>query len=161
MPRRMFPLSAALTLIILAGPAFAQGPRRDDRADYPRLRAALHEMREARRELMESRDAWPPGHRERASRALDDGIDSIKTILSVNDVDNFRGVDRNPDFYKRFKDYPRLRAALADLRDARDELRSATADFRGMKERALDDIEVAIGEIVMLTRGGDRSRRPR
>jgi len=156
MTRKIF-LHAALTLVALAGPAFAQGPRRPD-VDYPRLRAALHELREARRELHESRDTWPPGHRERAFRALDDAIDSVKTILSVNDVDNFRGVDRTPDYYKRFNDYPRLRAALGDLRDARDELRTATADFRGMKERALDDIEVAIGEILILTRGGDRGR---
>ena len=90
--------------------------------------------------------------------ALDDGISSIRTILSVKDVENFRGVDRNPDFYKKFKDYPRLRAALDDLRDARNELHAATADFRGLKERTLEDIEVAIGEIVMLTRNRNRPR---
>lgn len=157
MTRKTF-LHTTLTLGALAWPALAQGPRRDERVNYPRLRAALHELREAKAELAASRDAWPPGHRERAFRALDDAIDSVKTILSVNDVENFRGVDRNPDYYQRFRDYPRLRAALGDLRDAREELRTAEADFRGLKERAIDDVDVAIGEILVLVRVGDRDR---
>lgn len=155
MLRRTFSI-AALTLF--AGPVLAQAPRRIEPANYPRLRAALHELREAKGELRESRDAWPQGHKERALTALDDGITSLRTILSVNDVNNFHGIDRSPDFYKNFKNYPRLRAALGDLRDARNELHAATADFKGMKERALEDIEVAIGEIVMLTRDRNRPR---
>src|SRR4051812_41094903 len=133
---------AAFALLALAMPAPAQQrPVRPApaRVDHPNLRAALHELREARRELNDSRENWPPGHKERAMAALGDGIDSIKTILEVKDVDTFRGVDRNPDYYKRFADHPRLRSALEDLRQARDELRAATSDFRGMKGRALDD----------------------
>ena len=152
-------LAAALTLAILPCPALAQPPR--ERADYPHLRAALHELREANLELKESREPWPAGHKERAAKALQDATNSLKTILSVNDVENFQGIARNPDHYKRFADFPRLRAALEDLRQARDELRGATADFKGMKERALDDIEVAIGEILTLTRTAARPVRPR
>jgi hypothetical protein len=136
-----------LALIILVSPVAAQ-----QKADHPRLRAALHELREARNGLKEARDSWPPGYRERAIRSIDDAIESVRTILSVKDVNSFRGVDRDRDFYKRYNDHPHLRAALEDLRDAREELRGAKGDFRGLKERALDDIDVAIGDILTLVR---------
>jgi hypothetical protein len=158
------PILATIALVALSVPAVAQGPVGRPvqvRADHPNLRAALHELREARRELNDSREAWPPGHKERAMAALGDGMESIRTILEVKDVDDFRGVDRNPDYYKRFPDHPRLRSALEDLRHARDELRGATTDFRGMRERALEDIDVAVGEIVTLMRVSGRLSRPR
>jgi hypothetical protein len=165
MHRKSSCLAAALTLVALLGPALAQPPQgrpaQPGRVDHPNLRAALHELREARQELRASQETWPPGHKERALQALQDGMDSLKTILAVRDVDSFRGYDRNPDYYKRFADHPRLRSALQDLRQARDELRGATSDFRGMKERALDDIEVAIGEIVTLMRFNHRPGQPR
>ena len=101
-------------------------------------------------------DAWPPGYKDRALGSIDDAMKSIQGILAVKDVNTFVGVDRNPDFYKKYKDHPRLRAALDDLRDARDELRSAKADAGGLKERALEDIDVAIGDIQTLVR--DRRR---
>jgi len=158
------PILAAIAMIALSVPALAQGPPGrpgQARVDHPNLRAALHELREARRELADSRETWPPGHKERAMDALRDGMESIRTILEVKNVDDFRGVDRNPDFYKRFPDHPRLRAALEDLRQARVELRGATTDFRGMRERALEDIDVAVGEIVTLMRVSGRIQRPR
>jgi len=122
-----------------------------ERDRHPRLHAALAELREARKELMEARDNWPPGNKERAMAAIDDAIKSLKAILAIKG-DDFRGADRGPDFYKRFSDHPKLRAALHDLREAREELRAARADFGNKKERALDDIDVAIGHIVALLR---------
>jgi len=141
----------ALVALAPAAPVSAQ-----PKADHPRLRAALHELREARQELQTARDSWPPGYKERAVRSIDDAISSVRTILAVKDVNTFRGVDRNDDYYTRFKDHPRLRAALQDLRDARDELRAAKADFGGQKERALDDMEIAIGDILTLMRNDKR-----
>lgn len=150
---RMGITSVAL-LTVIAGTSLPLGFAGGKKVDHPRLRAALHELREARGELKEARDAWPPGYKDRAMTAMNDAINSIRVILDVKDVDTFRGVDRDPDFYRRHKDHPRLRAALEDLRDAREELRSAKADFRGLKGRALDDIDVAIGDILTLIRHG-------
>jgi hypothetical protein len=149
MTRRLLFFAPALAgaMFALATPAPAQ-----QKIDHPRLRAALHELREAREAVRGAKDAWPPGHKERAMQSIQAAIKSIRTILNVEDVENFRGVDRNPDFYKKFSDHPRLRAALSDLRDARDELRSAKNDFGGLKEQALDDIDVASGDIVTLIR---------
>ena len=163
-------LAAAPMPVVLTGLALARPPQGPPgRVDHPNLRAALHELRDARQELRDSRGAWPPGHKERAMQALEDAVNSLRTILAVKEVDTFRGKevdtfrgdDRVPDYYRRYGDHPRLRAALEELRRARDELRGATADFRGMKGRAMDDIEVAIGEIVTLMRVDNRPGRPR
>ena len=140
---------------LIASPAVGQERQRErdrDRADHPKLRAALHELREARVELKQAPDTWPPGYKDRAMEAITGAIQSVKTILAVKDVENFRGVDRNPDFYKRFQNHSHLRAALADLREAREELRTAKADFGNHKEKALDDIDVAVGDIITLIR---------
>jgi len=144
---------AALIMFTGAPEATAQ-PK--GKPDHPRLRAALHEMREARSDLKNAADAWPPGYKERALGSINDAIKSVQLILAVKDVNAFVGVDRNPDYYKRYKDHGRLRAALADLRDARDELKTAKADFGDLRERALDDIDVAIGDILTLVRHDKR-----
>jgi len=149
---RTTPFFAAVLLICLAGaaaPAFGQ-------TDHPRLRAALHELRDARRGLQTATDTWPAGYKERALASTQDAIKSVQQILSVKDVDAFRGVDRGPDYYKRYANHPHLRAALDDLREARDELRAAKGDVANLKERALNDIDVACGDIVTLLRHSAR-----
>lgn len=153
---RLIRCAVVLVVISLAGgPVAAQQrePGADRRkVDHPRLRAALHELREARAELKRAPDAWPPGYRDRAMDAIGEAIQSVRTILAIKDVETFRGVDRDPDYYKQYKNYSHLRAALADLREAREELRLAKADFGGHKEKAIDDIDVAVGDIVTLVR---------
>ena len=126
------------------------------KVDHPRLRAALHELREARAALKDAKDTWPPGYKERALASINDAMKSVQTILAVKDVNAFVGVERNQDYYTKYKDHPRLRAALDDLRDARDELRAAKADVGDLKERAQDDIDVAIGDIIVLIRHNKR-----
>jgi hypothetical protein len=150
MIRVFLSMAPALALVVSPpAPAAAQAP-----VDSPRLRAALHEMREARNHLRDARDVWPPGEKKRAEQAIQSAIESVRTILAIKDVDTFRGVDRNPDYYGKYRDHPRLRAALDDLRDAREELRSSRQEFGGHKDRALDDLDVAAGSIVHLIRHG-------
>ncbi len=148
------PAAALVALAVSSPGALAQ-----ERAatDHPRLRAALHEMRDARRELKASTDDWPPPHRDRAKQALDDAVGSVSAILGVKDVEGFRGVERKADYYRRFKDHPRLRAALESVRDAREESRGAKGDYRGLKDRALDDLDLAAADILILI----RNRKPR
>ena len=148
--------SAALAAVAVVGlvPAAARGQARPD---HPSLRAALHELREARAKIQEARDAWPPGYKDRALASTQAAIDSIKGILKVENVDTFRGVDRNPDYYTRYKDHPRLRAAVQDLRQARDEIRpDTTTDFGGLKDEAMDNIDIAVGDLLTLIRSGKR-----
>jgi len=157
MVRKACVLAAALFLVTAAssdavaqkGKGKAKGQQK---ADRPHLRAALHELREARADLQQATDAWPPGYKQRAEHSIDDAIQAVRTILDVKDVNTFRGVDRSPDYYKRYPDHPKLRSALQDLREAREELQTARADFANLNERALDDIDVAIGDILTLIR---------
>jgi hypothetical protein len=112
---------------------------------HPRLHAALHELREAKRSI---RDIPGPrdGKKKDLILALDAATDSIKLILDIKD-DNFKGIDRSADFYKRYPDHPRLRAAMDSLRDAREELRDARANFGNNRQRAVRDVNYAIDQI--------------
>lgn len=143
----------AIAGLILAAPAAAFAQKAPN---FPRLRAALHELREARGELKVASDSWPAGYKDRALASIDDAINSVRGILKVNDVNSFRGVDRNEEYYKRFKDHPRLRCALQDLREARGELLGSPAEVGDLKGRAIDDIDVAIGDILVLIRNDRR-----
>src|SRR5947209_3069056 len=114
----------ALLVLIGADPGHAVAAQK--KLPHPRLQAALHEIYMARKELKDSREEYG-GQREAAIRVIDDAIRSVKALLGVPE-DNFRPTERGVDFYKRYKDYPRLRQAVRDLRAARDELRAATTD---------------------------------
>ena len=150
MIRRLIGLTPVIVFTVFTAPAAGQG------VEHPRVRAALHEIREARNVLRTATDVYPPQERERAMRGLENAMETLKTILAVRNVDDFRGVDRNPEYYNRFKDHPRLRAALEDVRDARDELRASKNDFGGLKDQAIDELDVAAGSIVVLIRRDKR-----
>jgi hypothetical protein len=124
---------------------FQKERRGNNEVKYPCMHAALHELREARQELTAARDDFGP-RKEIALRAIDDAITSLKTILQVKG-DNVQGIDRSPDYYRAYPNYPKLRQTLHDLREARDELRECGVDFRGLKDRALRDMSVAITQI--------------
>jgi hypothetical protein len=141
-----FPMLAALVLVS----AFPEPILGQAKVRYPRIHSALHELREARKELSAAKDTWPPGNRDRALASIDQAIQTVKIILAAKNED-FRGLDRNPDYYKRYSSHPRLRAAMDDLRDAREELRLAAIDPT-LQERALLDIDIAIGAIAGLIR---------
>ncbi len=150
MIRRFHALIAASAFVAFTGVATAQ-----ERVDNPKLRAALHELRDARSALQEARDDWPAGFKEMALTHTQEAINTVKTILAVKDVNTFRGVERTPDYYKRYADHPKLRAALESLREARDELRASkapTPEAVELKARGLDDIDVAVGSIIILIR---------
>lgn len=118
----------------------------------PRLRAALHELREARAKLVDAKDTWPAGYKERALSSTQDAIETVRIILAVKDVNTFVGVDRNDEYYTKYKDHPRLRAALDDLRDARDELKGDKERVGQLREQAIDHIDMAVGDILTLVR---------
>jgi len=148
---------AAIALAALVGPGVTPVAAQE-KVDYPRLRAGLYELRDARRTLEMVEYTGPLPLKEQALSSTQDAINSLKAILVIKDVKDLRGVDRTPDYYKRYADHPRLRAALDDLREARDELRQAKADFGGLKERALDDIDVAVGDIIRLIRATSKPK---
>lgn len=145
---------ALVAVLAAAGVATAQPaqPRIAQRVDHPRLRAALHELREARKWLSEAKDNFPPGYKERALGSTEAAIEDIRIMLAVKDVNTFVGVDRNDEYYKKYSDSPRLRAALDDLRDARDELKGDKDQVGPKREDILDHIDMAIGDVLTLIR---------
>lgn len=138
-------LTVALALSLLTTTAFAQKGKDKKKLNHPHLHAALHELREARQELDKSTAKFG-GKKKQALAAIDDALTSLKLILAVKG-DNFKGIDRDTDHYKKHKDHPHIRAALEDLRDARRELNDAKADFGGNKKKALKDIDFAIDKL--------------
>jgi hypothetical protein len=138
-PARLAALAAAA--LVLAGGTLALPPR----LPHPGMRAALHELREARGELRASAHDFG-GHRAAALRAVDDAIGSIKAVVYFGG-ENYRPLERRPDFYRRYGDHPRMRQALEDLRAARAEMTSLPPHLNRMKRRALRDVDAAIAEL--------------
>jgi hypothetical protein len=149
MNSRSHHIAAVGILLALPGIVNAQKTLREE---YPKLCAALEELRHAKAAIQGGRDAWPAEQHKQAVEAMNDAMKSLATIMGIRDINSFRGVERKPEYYKRFKEHAHLRAALQDLREARRDLHEATSDFRGLKERALDDIDIACGELVKLIR---------
>jgi hypothetical protein len=110
---------------------------------HPKMHVALFELQAAHKELKESRDRFG-GHRARAILATDEAIVTLKLMLAIKG--DFHLAGRNADFYKQYKDFPRLRQALEDLQVARDELRESK-DFGILKARGIRDIDRAIEQI--------------
>jgi len=147
MLRKSLTLVPVCALLVLAGTemsAWGQQPVR-----HPRLAAALYELSTARKELADAGGGFG-GHRKKALQAIDEAMESLRFILEVKGDDPRVGL-RKPEFYRKFKDYPHLRQVIVDLREAREELRDAKADFRGRKERALREIDVAIEQVKLCT----------
>lgn len=137
---KRFSLAAVLTILVLAVPSLGA-----QKVRHPKLHAALYELREARRELAKSTLNYA-GKKKAALKAIDHAVISLKLILAVND-DTSSGLKREKGYYKKWKDHPHVRSALADLRDARRELVAAKTDFQGNKKRALKDIDEAIEQL--------------
>jgi len=135
---------ALVALLVLPGVEAAGAQK----FSHPRLRAALHELLKARGEVAGANHDFG-GHRDKAVRAIDDAIASLREVVSVKG-DVIPGVERKKEFYKSFNNHPHLRQALTDLRDAREDLRDTKADFGKLRERAQRDVNFAIEQVELL-----------
>jgi hypothetical protein len=137
MTKMMMALSAC---VLLAGAQAWAEPK----VKHPNLHAAIFELREARTELKEAKKDFG-GKKEKAIKAINAAIDSLKKCLDIKG-DDYKGLDRDKD-RKKFKDHPKLRSALEDLRDAKRDLKEAGTNFGGHKKQAIADIDAAINII--------------
>jgi len=140
--RKLIVCAPLAAVIVLCGLDLAGA---QERVRHPRLHAALYELVHARKELNDAGGGFG-GHRKQALSAMDDAIKSVRLVLEVKG-DNPNVMVRKSDFYRKFKGYPHLRQVLVDLREAKSELEDAKSDFRGNKERAIRDINVAIKQV--------------
>src|SRR5262245_20602471 len=99
--RRMVKVFVVAALALVAAPqARAQGK-------YPRMVAALGQLKEARIERKEAAHDFG-GHRARALSALDEAIEQMDRALRAVDV-NPRFVPPDRDVYKPYRNHPHIR----------------------------------------------------
>ena len=139
MPRLMTLTVAGIALGLLAAGRASAEPK------HPHMHRALHEMREAHKELKEARHDFG-GHREKALEALDAAIkETIKALEAVGD--EFKGWTPKKGAYDGYKNHPHLRHALHEMREAHKQLKEASNNFGGHKEKALKDLDLAIRQV--------------
>ena len=108
---------------------------------YPRMIAALGEMKEAHREMKDAGTDFG-GHKEKALEATDRAIVQMDKALRAVGIEPVY-VAPARDAYKEYRNYPHIRHALAELRTALREMRDAATDFGGHKEKAIEATEAS------------------
>ncbi|MBM3993673.1 MAG: hypothetical protein FJ303_05910 [Planctomycetes bacterium] len=134
-------------LLFLTGGAGAQVKKHP----HHHLHHALWELRDARKELKESKHDFG-GHKEKALHAINDAIKQLELVLLYKN-DNIKGEPTRGDLrehYKKYKHHPHLHHALHELQHAQHQLKEAKHNFNGHRERALRDIHTAIHQIELL-----------
>lgn len=127
--------------------AAAQQPKHP----HHHLHHALWELRDARKELQESKHDWG-GHKEKGLAAINDAIKQLDALLLYKG-DNVSGAPTRGDLreeYKKYKHHPHLHHALVELKHAHHQIKETKHTFDGRKEAALRDIHVAIQQIEIL-----------
>jgi hypothetical protein len=117
---------------------------------YPRIRAALVELKAARQELKDAGVNFG-GHKKKAIDALDVAIEELGAAIAWADRNGSITVSLDAfdsgALASLQKKFPRLRAALVEIRAARQELKDAGVNFGGHKKKAIDALDVAIVEL--------------
>jgi hypothetical protein len=112
---------------------------------YPRMVAALGELKEAHREMNDAGNDFG-GHKKEALEATNYAIVQIEKALRAVGV-NPVFVPPGKDAYKGYKNFPHIRHALTELQTALREMRDAPTDFGGHKAQAIEATEQAIVQL--------------
>jgi L-lactate utilization protein LutB len=138
MSRWLLAAAAVAALVVFAPMRVSAEPK------HRHLHHALHEMREAHKELKEAKHNFG-GHREKALDALDGAIRQTEKALE-SAGDPFKGFTPGK-IYGGYKNHPHLRHSLHEMREARTELKEAKHNFGGHREKAIKDLNVAIDQV--------------
>ena len=135
-------LTVVPALLMLALTADAQ----DGKQKFPRMHVALHELREARKELKDAPHDFG-GHRAKAQKGVEAAITQIDAAL-IAAGDDTKGIhQRSPGAAKRYPNYPAMNLCLVALRDAQEDVREAKTDFGGRRAEILHDVHFAITQL--------------
>ncbi len=118
---------------------------------YHHLHHALWELRDAHKELKESRADFG-GHKEKGLAAIHDAIKQLDLALK-HPEGHVKGSPTRGDLreeYKKYKHHPHLHHALHELRHAHHQLKESKHDFGGYREAALRDMHAAIVQIELM-----------
>jgi hypothetical protein len=139
--KRLFGKSVVAFLIGL--PLLTSALQAKPEGTFEHLSAAIYEMREAKAELKDERFKR---HREQAIKDLDIAIEETEKAFKDAKIElrRFEGPKDPKAYYKEFKDFPHLRHAIVDLREAKKEIeREKRTEF----SRAIKAIDVAIDRV--------------
>jgi hypothetical protein len=100
---------------------------------YHHLHHALWELRDAHKELKESKADFG-GHKEKGLHTIHEAIKQVEHILK----------------HREYKHHPHLHHALHELKHAHHQLKESRHDFGGHREAALRDIHAAIMQIELM-----------
>jgi len=138
-PRCLGFMAAALFALLAPAGASAQ-PK------HSNLHKALYDLRDAKRELNDAPDVFG-GHKGKAVEAIDAAILSIEKALATQKDFNFKGIKEKNEKDAKKGDFQRIRNSLDSLREARAELKNGNNNFGGFKEKAVEQIDVAIDRL--------------
>lgn len=123
---------------------------------FPKLHQALHELREARKELKDAPHEFG-GHRAKALRGVEDAIKQIEAALIAADDNVKSASNRKPESKKKYQHNPGMHYALDALKDAREELKNAKHAFNGRRVDALRDVNFAMVQIELALKHAKKS----
>ncbi len=134
----------AVGLFAMYGYSQSEKPRHPDH----HLHHALWELRDAHKELHESREHFG-GHKEKAEHAIHAAIKQIEILLKHSHHAGKGDPKRmhTHEHYKGYKHHPHLHHALVETKHAHHQVKESKHDFGGHREAALHDIHHAITQI--------------
>ena len=110
---------------------------------------ALHELREAHKELEGSKHAYG-GHKQAALKDIHLAIEQIEKALKEHGGHHIPKNFGHDVDYKRHAHHPHLHEALHELREAHKELKEAKHDFGGHREAAIKAVKAAEKQIEVI-----------
>lgn len=116
---------------------------------HPRIRAAITELQEARRELEAAGHDFG-GRRKEAIDTIDNALKALREALKYDKEST--GPSSSPQRGERNSN-PHIKAAVRELKAARHELESAAHDFGGRRKEAIEAVDQAIKALSPLEEG--------
>ncbi len=122
------------------------GTSRAQTKAHPHIHHALYELREARSELKSAARKFG-GHRKAALNEVQGAIDQLKKALEYSgDKRPYKG-DPKAEYYKKYVNYPHIRHAVHELKATVTEMKEASHNYGGHREKALVQTQAAITEL--------------
>jgi hypothetical protein len=138
-------LRAAIVLPALFIWLAIPGMSRAEEGPHHHLHHAIHELKEAKVELLEAKHDFG-GHRERAIKAIDVAILQLDRLL-VAAGEKYISPRVDAELYKKYDHHPHMQHAIHELREAHRQIKESRLDYGGIKEQALADINYAVEQI--------------
>jgi hypothetical protein len=139
-------MSRSLTLTLLAACAAGLLAGPNAHAAHPRIHEALAELRAARGELTRAAHDFG-GHRKDALKAVDAAARQLEKALKYAGDPRPASGGPKPKAGPNARHHPHIHKAIHELRQTARELRAASHNYGGHREKALKDVEAAIRQL--------------